>query len=116
MENITIARDLFASTTTSGQSRVDPAKDMPPKYEDCTDAPPAYNVETMQVVAGNSSSSSADAALPSYASVTAVLTDSGVATTTAAAPRNNATATETAVVMASNDEPAVLTVTIPKDK
>ena len=116
MDNITIARDLFASTTTSGQSRVDPAKDMPPKYEDCTDAPPAYNVETMQVVAGNSSSSSADAALPSYASVTAVLTDSGVATTTAAAPRNNATATETAVVMASNDEPAVLTVTIPKDK
>jgi len=118
VDNITIARDLFASTTTSGQSRVDPAKDLPPKYEDCTDAPPpAYNVETMVVaMAGNengSSSSGEENALPSYASLTtAVLTDnSGVDTTPAAA------ATETAVVMASTDEPTVaVTVAISKTK
>lgn len=114
VDNITIARDLFASTTTSGQSRVDPAKDLPPKYEDCTDAPPAYNVETMVVAGNENSSSSEENALPSYASVTAVLTDSGVTTT--AAPCN-AAATETAVVIASNDEPTVaVTVAISKDK
>jgi len=41
-------RTLFGGVvSSSSSSAVDPNKDMPPKYEDCTDAPPAYNFETM---------------------------------------------------------------------
>jgi len=40
-------RSLFGGVVASSSSAVDPNKDLPPKYEDCTDAPPAYNYETM---------------------------------------------------------------------
>jgi len=86
-----MSRDLFttlsANQSQAAQSRVDPNKDLPPKYEDCTDAPPAYDGTTMV--------SSAASALPSYSAC-------------ATEPQESATAV--------GGGPAVLTVGIPQAK
>lgn len=95
-----MAREIFTTTAAmqSAQNRVDPNKDLPPKYEDCTDAPPAYDVDTMVPIGAAAS------ALPSYSTVVVGASESSA--TSVAVANNTACA----------NEPAVLTVTIPQAK
>jgi hypothetical protein len=93
-------RGIFTTTSAmqSAQNRVDPNKDLPPKYEDCTDAPPAYDVDTMVPIGAAAS------VLPSYSTIVVGASES---TAKAVAVANNT---------ACANEPAVLTVTIPQAK